>query len=72
VSKPHEAPFRKAVELLGIGALGSEAPSLPLESCVSIGDRYDIDIALPLKLGMGGILVDGVEDVYGLGERLHV
>jgi phosphoglycolate phosphatase/putative hydrolase of the HAD superfamily len=31
-----------------------------------VGDRYDIDIALPLELGMGGILVDGVEDVYRL------
>jgi phosphoglycolate phosphatase/putative hydrolase of the HAD superfamily len=72
VSKPHEAPFRKAVELLGGSALGGSipggsVPTIPLESCVSIGDRYDIDIALPLELGMGGILVDGVEDVYGLG-----
>ncbi|MDR0760995.1 MAG: HAD family hydrolase [Treponema sp.] len=57
VSKPHTAPFLKGAELL-------EASP---ETCVSIGDRYDIDIALPLKLGMGGILVDGVEDVYGLG-----
>jgi phosphoglycolate phosphatase/putative hydrolase of the HAD superfamily len=31
-----------------------------------VGDRYDIDIALPLQLGMGGVLVDGVSDVYGL------
>jgi phosphoglycolate phosphatase/putative hydrolase of the HAD superfamily len=31
-----------------------------------VGDRYDIDIDLPLKLGMGGILVDGVKDVYKL------
>jgi phosphoglycolate phosphatase/putative hydrolase of the HAD superfamily len=38
------------------------------ETCVSVGDRYDIDIALPLELGMGGILVDGVEDVYTLPE----
>ncbi|GHU60966.1 hypothetical protein FACS189445_2140 [Spirochaetia bacterium] len=42
------------------------APSVPppLTACVSIGDRYDIDLLLPLELGMGGILVDGVEDVY--------
>jgi phosphoglycolate phosphatase/putative hydrolase of the HAD superfamily len=60
VSKPHEAPFIKTAELLG----------LPLNACVSIGDRYDIDLALPLELGMGGILVDGVEDVYGLPELL--
>jgi phosphoglycolate phosphatase/putative hydrolase of the HAD superfamily len=56
VSKPHAAPFCKAAELCGA------APA----SCVSVGDRYDIDIALPLELGMGGILVDGVEDVYKL------
>jgi phosphoglycolate phosphatase/putative hydrolase of the HAD superfamily len=60
VSKPHAVPFLKAAELLGVSP----------EACVSIGDRYDIDIALPLELGMGGILVDGVEDVYGLGEIL--
>jgi phosphoglycolate phosphatase/putative hydrolase of the HAD superfamily len=56
VSKPHEAPFLKAAELL----------ACPPSTCVSVGDRYDIDIALPLELGMGGILVDGVEDVYTL------
>lgn len=56
VSKPHKAPFLRAAELSGA------AP----EDCVSIGDRYDIDISLPLELGMGGILVDGVEDVYEL------
>jgi phosphoglycolate phosphatase/putative hydrolase of the HAD superfamily len=58
VSKPHEAPFLKAAALCG---------AFP-QTCVAVGDRYDIDIALPLKLGMGGILVDGVEDVYRLGE----
>jgi phosphoglycolate phosphatase/putative hydrolase of the HAD superfamily len=56
VSKPHREPFLRAAELSGA------AP----ETCVSIGDRYDIDISLPLELGMGGILVDGVEDVYKL------
>lgn len=56
VSKPHEAPFRKAAELCGAA----------VPSCVSVGDRYDIDIALPLELGMGGVLVEGVEDVYKL------
>ena len=56
VSKPHEEPFMRAAILCG---------AVP-ETCVSVGDRYDIDIALPLELGMGGILVDGVEDVYKL------
>jgi FMN phosphatase YigB (HAD superfamily) len=60
VSKPHAAPFQAAV-----AALGAE-----IGACVSIGDRYDIDIALPVELGMGGILVDGVEDVYGLPLQL--
>jgi phosphoglycolate phosphatase/putative hydrolase of the HAD superfamily len=54
VSKPHPAPFQKAAELMG----------LPVERCIAIGDRYDMDVALPLEMGMGGILVDGVEDVY--------
>jgi len=60
VSKPHKEPFTRAADLCG---------AVP-ETCVSVGDRYDIDIALPLELGMGGILVDGVEDVYKLPEFL--
>jgi len=56
VSKPHKAPFLKAATDLGA------KPG----TCVAIGDRYDIDIALPLELGMGGVLVDGVTDVYEL------
>jgi phosphoglycolate phosphatase/putative hydrolase of the HAD superfamily len=52
--KPHRLPFLTMTELLGC----------PAETCVSIGDRYDIDLAVPLELGMGGILVGGVEDVY--------
>ncbi|MFP3089006.1 HAD family hydrolase [Treponema sp. TIM-1] len=60
VSKPHRAPFIKAMEFLEI----------PAEECIALGDRYDFDIAPPLELGMGGILVDGVEDVYGLEEIL--
>ena len=34
------------------------------KNCVAVGDRFNIDIELPVKMGMGGILVDGVEDVY--------
>ena len=60
-AKPHQMPFMKFSEL------SSCAP----ETCVSIGDRYDIDLDIPLKLGMGGILVDGVEDVYRLCEVLN-
>ncbi|MCL2008096.1 MAG: HAD family hydrolase [Treponema sp.] len=56
VSKPNEKPFLKF----------SELSLCPKENSVSIGDRYDIDLAIPLALGFGGILVDGVEDVYEL------
>jgi len=55
-SKPDKVHFLKAAELCGT----------TVEQCISIGDRYDIDIALPLEMGMGGILVDNVEDVYNL------
>ena len=58
VSKPHEAPFRIAANCCGADSA----------ACVSVGDRYDIDIALPLKMGMGGVLVDGAADVYRLPE----
>ena len=38
--------------------------------CLSIGDRYDIDLALPLEMGMGAILVNGAEDIYKLPQIL--
>ena len=57
-SKPAFECLEKAAELSGSR----------FEECVSIGDRYDIDLALPLEKGMGGILVDGAEDVYRLPE----
>lgn len=60
VSKPHEKPFLEAARLAAV----------PVAECVSVGDRYDIDVALPLEMGMGGILVDGVEDVYALPDAL--
>lgn len=60
-SKPAEEPFLEAVKVLGCKA----------EECVSIGDRFDLDIALPVKLGMGGIVVSGVEEVYDLHKVLN-
>ncbi|MCQ2586938.1 MAG: HAD family hydrolase [Treponema sp.] len=60
-SKPAKEPFEKALELLGCKA----------EECVAVGDRYDLDIALPLEMGMGGVLVNGVEDVYNLHDTLN-
>ncbi len=55
-SKPAAEPYLLAARLAGV------AP----ESCLSIGDRYDVDLAIPLELGMGAILVSGVADVYTL------
>jgi FMN phosphatase YigB (HAD superfamily) len=56
--KPAPEPFSLAAGRLGLGPA----------SCVSIGDRFDVDLAPAMELGMGGILVDGVEDVYRLPE----
>jgi phosphoglycolate phosphatase/putative hydrolase of the HAD superfamily len=55
-SKPARAPYELAARIL----------KREHERCLSVGDRYDVDLALPLELGMGAILVDGVEDLYGL------
>lgn len=59
-SKPAREPFEKALELTKTVA----------ENAIAIGDRYDLDIELPLRMGMGGIEVSGVEDVYGLNKIL--
>jgi FMN phosphatase YigB (HAD superfamily) len=59
-SKPDLAPFHA-----GLGAL-----ELPAGEVIMIGDRYDVDIAPALELGMSAVLVDGVEDVYALPETL--
>ena len=56
VSKPDKIPFLRF----------SEISACPCENCVSIGDRFDIDLDIPLQIGMGAVLVDGVEDVYEL------
>jgi len=60
-AKPDKKPFMHF----------SKLSACPPETCVSIGDRYDIDLDLPLEMGMGAILVDGVEDVYELPEVLR-
>ena len=59
-SKPSEAPFVAVCSRLGLRP----------ESCVSIGDREEVDLSTPLTLGMGAVLVDGVEDVYRLPDIL--
>ncbi|MFP4565743.1 MAG: HAD family hydrolase [Spirochaetaceae bacterium] len=60
VSKPDPEPFRAGLALLEPSA----------GEVIMIGDRYDVDIAPALELGMCGVLVDGVEDVYALPETL--
>jgi HAD superfamily hydrolase (TIGR01509 family) len=57
-SKPAPEPFIKACEALGF----------PPSRCISIGDRKFVDIEPALALGMGAVLIDGVEDVYRLPE----
>ncbi|MCL1959129.1 MAG: HAD family hydrolase [Spirochaetes bacterium] len=60
LSKPDKEIFLKAAQLCGVSP----------QQCISVGDRYDIDLAVPIELGMGGVLVDGVEDVYSLPDIL--
>jgi FMN phosphatase YigB (HAD superfamily) len=56
VSKPSMKPF-----IIASGEMG-----IPLRHCISIGDRMEVDVELPVREGMGGILVESMEDVYGL------
>lgn len=60
VSKPHRLPYETAAKNLAVN----------VKDCLSVGDRYDIDLAIPLEIGMGGILVSGVKDVYNLPDIL--
>ena len=60
-SKPAREMLECAMQTAGVSA----------HECISIGDRYDIDLALPLEMGMGGILVRGVEEVYELPQILQ-
>ncbi|HZK20573.1 MAG TPA: HAD family hydrolase [Treponemataceae bacterium] len=61
ISKPARKPFELAVQRAGCA----------VENCLSVGDRYSIDIALPLEMGMGGILVDSVSEVYTISTILE-
>ena len=65
-SKPALEPFETAVERLS----KSSESGIKAENCIAIGDRYDMDIALPLEMGMGGILVNGVEEVYQIHKNV--
>ncbi|MBQ4378255.1 MAG: HAD family hydrolase [Treponema sp.] len=50
-----EAALNEAETVLG--------EKITYSDCISIGDRYDIDLALPVELGAGGILVSGSEEL---------
>ncbi len=60
LSKPAKEPFERAANEAGV----------PFDKIISVGDRYDLDLAPALELGMGGVLVRGVEDVYRLPELI--
>jgi len=60
VSKPTMVPFDMTAKALG----------LPYNELVSIGDRVEIDLELPMQNGMGGILIETIQDVYDLPEVL--
>ena len=73
-SKPSKKILDKAIEKAnehfetqGVRASGEK---ITYSDCISIGDRYDIDLALAIELGMGGILVSGAEEVCNLTEIL--
>lgn len=55
-SKPTMKPFTMISEKLDI----------PLNQILSIGDRFAVDLELPIENGMGGILVEKIPDVYEL------
>lgn len=59
-SKPASEPFAEAARRLGVGT----------KQVVSVGDRYDVDVAPALSIGMGGILVSSVSEVYQLPQLL--
>ncbi len=60
LSKPAKEPFERAAKEAGVS----------FDKIISVGDRYDLDLAPALELGMGGVLVRGVEDVYKLPELI--
>ena len=61
-SKPTMKPFRIVAEEHGVR----------LTQMISIGDRVAVDIELPVQNGMGGILVECMDDIYRLPSVLSV
>ncbi len=62
LSKPNRRLLEEAAKRCGCNA----------ENCLCVGDRYDIDLALGIEMGMGGILVDGAEDVCKMADVLDL
>lgn len=60
-SKPTMIPFGMVAKHYNVA----------FQQMVSIGDRFDVDLELPLKSGMGGILVSGVEEVYKIPDFIN-
>ncbi len=58
---------KPSIEMLELSMkLTKSSPS----ECVAVGDRYDIDLSLPLELGMGGILVSDANDIPSVADTL--
>ena len=69
-SKPALEPFETAVEILSKSACAAGLEKISAGNIIAVGDRYDMDIKLPLEMGMGGILVSGVEEVYQISKSV--
>lgn len=70
VSKPSKKILDTALQESCRGADGTQSEELSYSDCISIGDRYDIDLSLGISLGMGGILVAGSEEVCRIPDIL--
>ncbi len=59
-SKPHPRAFELAYRAL----------NLPPTAVVSIGDRFPVDLEVPMGFGSAGVLVESMADVYALPDLL--
>lgn len=64
-SKPHPASFEIALKKILL--LDS---TIKTENCISIGDRYDVDLSIPEEMGMQTALVRGSKDVIEILSHL--
>ena len=56
MSKPVLEPFR----------LIAARMNLDFSEMINVGDRWHVDLELPLSAGLGGVLVESMDDVYTL------